>query len=40
MMRHIKEINSIFNRIHFFNYLNNKERNFLMDNTFLFKFKH
>lgn len=32
-----EDINAMFNRIHFFNYLTNKERRFLINSTQLFK---
>lgn len=34
-----EDINAMFNRIHFFNYLTNKERKFLINSTQLFKLK-
>jgi CRP-like cAMP-binding protein len=37
-MEHYREdISALFTRIHFFNYLNNKERKFLIENTQLFR---
>lgn len=33
------DINTMFNKIHFFNYLTNKERKFLISSTQLFRFK-